>query len=147
MSNKALRLAIALSILLALPASSFAGGFARHAGYAGTGSMPIPSIPHGPENAGGLDNATDRSDLVDASWMATLPQPHIAVPTQPKVSRNSVAAPASNFDQQSVPEAPVGHRQPRADRVPSEDNLMNPNDPINRENADIDRMLNICRGC
>ena len=141
MSNRVLRLAIALSILLVLP------GSARHAGYAGTGSMPIPSIPHGPKNAGGLDNATDRSDLVDASGMATLPQPHIAVPTQPNVSRNSVAAPVTNFDQQSVPEAPVGHRQPRADQVPSEDNLMNPNDPINRENAEIDRMLNICRGC
>ena len=59
----------------------------------------------------------------------------------------AVAAPATNFDRQSVPEAPVGHRQPRADQVPSEDNLMNPNDPINRENADIDRLLNICRGC
>ena len=147
MSNRALRLAIALSIVVALATPSFAGGFARHAGYTGTGSMPIPSIPHGPANAGGLDNATDRSDLSDASGMATLPQPHVAVPTQPNVSRNSAAAPATNFDRQSVPEAPVGHRQPRADQVPSEDNLMNPNDPINRENAEIDRMLNICRGC
>ena len=109
--------------------------------------MPIPSIPHGPANAGGLDNATHRSDLGNASGMAPPPQPHIAVPRQLDVSRSSVAGPATNFDQQSVPEAPVGHRQPRADQVPSEDNLMNPNDPINRENAEIDRMLNICRGC
>jgi hypothetical protein len=43
----------------------------------------------------------------------------------------------------------VGHRQPRADQVPSEKNLMgDPNDPINRENAALDRMVNgICRGC
>ena len=85
MSNRALRLAISLSILLVLPAPSFAGGSARHAGYAGTGSMPILSIPHGPANAGGLDNATHRSDLGNASGMAPPPQPHIAVPTQPNV--------------------------------------------------------------
>ena len=46
-------------------------------------------------------------------------------------------------------EAPVGHRQPQADQVPSEKNLMgDPNDPINRENAALDRMTKgICRGC
>jgi hypothetical protein len=45
-------------------------------------------------------------------------------------------------------EAQVGHRQPRADQVPSEKNLMNPNDPINRENAELDRKISdICRGC
>jgi hypothetical protein len=45
--------------------------------------------------------------------------------------------------------APVGHRQPRADQVPDEKNLMgNPNDPIDRENAALDRMVkSICRGC
>jgi hypothetical protein len=43
----------------------------------------------------------------------------------------------------------IGHRQPRADQVPSEKNLMDdPNDPINRENAALDRMVKgICRGC
>jgi hypothetical protein len=36
----------------------------------------------------------------------------------------------------------------RADQVPSEKNLMNPNDPVNQENAALDRMINgICRGC
>jgi hypothetical protein len=50
---------------------------------------------------------------------------------------------------QLLPEAPVGHRQPRADQVPTEKNLMgDPNDPINRENAALDRMVKgICRGC
>jgi hypothetical protein len=45
-------------------------------------------------------------------------------------------------------EAPVGHRQPRADQVPSEQNLGNPNDPINKEDAALDRKIkSICRGC
>jgi hypothetical protein len=48
---------------------------------------------------------------------------------------------------QSLPEA-LGHREPRADQVPSERNLMNPNDPVSQENATLDRMINsICRGC
>jgi hypothetical protein len=47
-----------------------------------------------------------------------------------------------------VPDAPVGHRQPRADQVPPEKNLSNPNDPVNREDALLDRKIkSICRGC
>ncbi len=45
-------------------------------------------------------------------------------------------------------EAPVGHRQPRADQVPSEKNLGNPNNPVNKEDAALDRKIrSICRGC
>jgi hypothetical protein len=45
-------------------------------------------------------------------------------------------------------DAPIGHRQPRADQVPSEKNLSDPNDPINREDAALDRKIkSICRGC
>jgi hypothetical protein len=45
-------------------------------------------------------------------------------------------------------EAPVGHRQPRPSDVPSEKNLSNPNDPANKEDADLDRKIkSICRGC
>jgi hypothetical protein len=65
-------------------------------------------------------------------------------------SRNpSASPPSTNSDKQLLPEAPIGHRQPRADQVPSEKNLMDdPNDPINRENAALDRMVKgICRGC
>jgi hypothetical protein len=44
-------------------------------------------------------------------------------------------------------EAPVGHRQPRADQVPSENNLSDPN-KINKEDAALDRKIkSICRGC
>jgi hypothetical protein len=44
--------------------------------------------------------------------------------------------------------APIGHRQPRVDEVPSEKHSGNPNDPINREDAVLDRKIkSICRGC
>ena len=64
-------------------------------------------------------------------------------------SRNpSAPPPSTNPDKRLLPEAPVGHRQPRADQVPDEKNLGDPNDPINRENAALDRLVNgICRGC
>jgi hypothetical protein len=45
-------------------------------------------------------------------------------------------------------EAPVGHRQPRASDVPSEKNLSDPNNPVNKEDAALDRKIkSICRGC
>jgi hypothetical protein len=56
----------------------------------------------------------------------------------------------SNSASSSKPllEAPVGHRQPRADQVPSEKNLSDPNDPVNREDAALDKKIkSICRGC
>ena len=64
-------------------------------------------------------------------------------------SRNPAPTPLMSPNQQSIPEAPIGHRQPRVDQVPSEKNLMDdPNDPINRENAELDRKIKgICRGC
>ena len=47
-----------------------------------------------------------------------------------------------------VIEAPIGHRQPRASEVPSEKNLSDPNDPLSKENAALDRKIkSICRGC
>lgn len=48
----------------------------------------------------------------------------------------------------TIPQAPIGHRQPRADQVPTEKNVINPNDPLAKENAILDRkMKSICRGC
>jgi hypothetical protein len=50
-----------------------------------------------------------------------------------------------------LPQAPVGHRQPRVGDVPSEKNLGNssdPNDPLSKENALLDKKIkSICRGC
>ncbi len=55
--------------------------------------------------------------------------------------------PSANPPRQ-VPEAPIGHRQPRADQVPSEKNLSDPNEQANREDAALDRKIkSICRGC
>ena len=56
---------------------------------------------------------------------------------------------SSSMQKNSGPiQAPVGHRQPRAGDVPSEKNLTNPNDPINKEDAALDKKLkSICRGC
>ena len=45
-------------------------------------------------------------------------------------------------------QAPVGHRQPRAGDLPSEKNLSDPNDPLSKENAGLERKIkSICRGC
>ncbi|MEA2886777.1 MAG: hypothetical protein QOD11_1137 [Bradyrhizobium sp.] len=45
-------------------------------------------------------------------------------------------------------EAPIGHRQPRAADVPNEKNLSDPNDPLSKENALLDKKIkSICRGC
>jgi hypothetical protein len=45
-------------------------------------------------------------------------------------------------------EAPIGHRQPRISDVPSENNLSDPNNPVNREDAALDKKIkSICRGC
>ena len=46
------------------------------------------------------------------------------------------------------PPAPVGHRQPRAGDVPNEKNLSDPNNPVNKEDAILDKKIkSICRGC
>jgi len=47
-----------------------------------------------------------------------------------------------------VPQAPVGHRQPRAGDVPNEKNLSDPNSAMNKEDAALDKKIkSICRGC
>jgi hypothetical protein len=163
MSNPSVKVAIALFMILTPPAASFArgghggghagsaamGGFARPAGSGATGNVPISGIARGPANAGGLNNvAVDPSGVGNASRIAPLPQPHIAaVPiARTAGSRNPSAHSSTNSGQQLLPDG--GHGQPRADQVPSERNLMDPNDPVNRENAALDRMIDgICRGC
>ena len=56
--------------------------------------------------------------------------------------------PGAAIQPQNIPEAPIGHRQPRADQVPSEKSLGDPNDPLNKENAALDKKIkSICRGC
>ena len=52
MSNISTKIAIALLAVLAAPGASYA----RAAGQAGTGNVPISGIPPGPANAGGMNN-------------------------------------------------------------------------------------------
>jgi hypothetical protein len=86
--------------------------------------------------------------LITTIALLTLVDSSVAI-AQAAGSRNPAAPRSTNSGQQLLPDAaPVGHRQPRADQVPSEKNPMDPNDPINQENAALDRMINgICRGC
>src|SRR6202795_466069 len=144
MSNRVMKIAVALSIVLTPPAASFArgggghggghggfarlGGFGRLAGSAGTGNVPISGIPRGPGNAGGINNATvDPSGIGNAARMTTLPQPLVEAPTRPGGSQIPAEPPPMNVEQQALGEESGGHSQPRADQVPSEKNLMNPN--------------------
>ena len=49
-----------------------------------------------------------------------------------------------------VPEAPIGHRQPRASDVPHEKDWQSADetDPLSKENRALDRKIkSICRGC
>jgi hypothetical protein len=63
------------------------------------------------------------------------------------VAQNQGAG-SSGAASSTIPQAPIGHRQPRADQVPSEKNRTNPNDVLAKENAILDRkMKSICRGC
>jgi hypothetical protein len=158
MSNTCVKVAIALMMVLTPPAASFARGgghggggfargFARAAGSAGTGNVPISGIPRGPANFGGINNVTvDPSGHVNAYRAAGLPQPHIAAPMLPGGLRNPAAPPSMNVYQQALGEASGGHAQPRADQVPSENQAASEKSLMNL-NRDTDRMINICRGC
>jgi hypothetical protein len=102
------------------------------------------------------NSVVDPSGVGNASKVAPPPQPHISAaaiartagsrnPAAPS-STNPAAPSSTNSGQQLLLDG--GHRQPRADQVPSDKNLMDPNDPVNQENAALDRMINgICRGC
>jgi len=47
-----------------------------------------------------------------------------------------------------IPQAPIGHRQPRVSDVPDEKNPMNANDAMSKEDAALDKKIkSICRGC
>ena len=70
----------------------------------------------------------------------------IGSPAMAQTGSNSGSSGAAN--PAPAREAPVGHRQPRADQVPSEKNLSDPNDPLSKENAALDKKIkSICRGC
>jgi hypothetical protein len=81
MSKISATLLVALLAVLAAPATSYA----RAAGGAGSGNVPISGIAPGPANAGGMNNvAVDPSGIGNASKIAPLPQPRIGVPAIPR---------------------------------------------------------------
>ena len=50
----------------------------------------------------------------------------------------------------TIPQAPIGHRQPRASDLPDEHekNLMNAYDAMSKEDAELDKKIkSVCRGC
>ncbi|MGY3603480.1 hypothetical protein [Bradyrhizobium sp. Leo121] len=60
----------------------------------------------------------------------------------------TTTVPKSTPETRPIPEAPVGHRQPRRGDVPGESNINDPNNPVNKEDAALDRKIkSICRGC
>jgi hypothetical protein len=80
MSNTCVKFALAL-ILLAIPVASFA----RMAGQAGAGNVPISGIPPGPANVGGMNNINvDPSGIGNASKLPPLSIPPISVPKIPQ---------------------------------------------------------------
>jgi hypothetical protein len=165
MPNTSVKVAIALFMVLTPPTVSFArgggghggghagfsamGAFSRPAGSAGSGNVPISGIPRGPANVGGLHNTTvDPSGIRDGARMTTLPQPNMAAPMLPGGSPIPAALPPMTAEPPPVLEIASGtHLQPRVGQAPSEKDLTDPNSPANRENAALDRMLDICRGC
>jgi hypothetical protein len=81
MSSTPAKIALALLVLLSAPAASFA----RMAGEAGMGNVPISGIAAGPANAGGMNNVTvDPSGIGNAARMAPPPSPRITVPVVPR---------------------------------------------------------------
>jgi hypothetical protein len=84
MSNTQPKVVLALLLVLATPAASFAQ-FARGAGSPGAGNVPISGIAPGPANAGGMNNVgVDPSGIGNAAKVTPLPPPRIAAPVIPK---------------------------------------------------------------
>jgi hypothetical protein len=66
----------------------------------------------------------------------------------PATAQTGTGSSTSSANSAPAREAPVGHRQPRAGDLPSERNLSDPNDPLSKENALLDKKIkSICRGC
>ena len=84
MPNTSVKIAFAFLVVLATSAASFAQ-FARSAGSAAAGNVPISGIARGPANAGGMNNVVvDPSGVGNASRVAPLPQPSITAPAIPQ---------------------------------------------------------------
>jgi hypothetical protein len=70
----------------------------------------------------------------------------------PEAFAQSGSSTVTKNPDRSIPQAPVGHRQPRPSDLPpgvhDQYNRPDPNDPLSKENAALDRKIkSICRGC
>ena len=66
----------------------------------------------------------------------------------PQAFAQSGSSSVTKNPDRSIPQAPVGHRQPRPSDLPPSQDLNDPNDPVSKENAALDRKIkSICRGC
>ena len=82
-----------------------------------------------------------RNLITTMALLALIGSPAATAQTGSKAGSTGAANPSPR-------EAPIGHRQPRVGDVPSEKNLNDPNDPLSRENAILDKKIkSICRGC
>jgi hypothetical protein len=82
-----------------------------------------------------------RDLIVTAALLALIGGPAVA-----QTSSGTGSSGASRS--QPTREAPIGHRQPRVGDLPSERNPSDPNDPLSKENALLDKKIkSICRGC
>ena len=87
-----------------------------------------------------------RKTILSIALMVLIGGPDAFAQGSSSVSKNSGGGASGGGG--GVIQAPVGHRQPRASDVPSEKNLSDPNDPLSKENAALDRKIkSICRGC
>ena len=94
-----------------------------------------------------ITTKSNPTKLITTWIMATVLVVLIAGPAAIAQTGNMGTSGATN-QPRPIPEAPIGHRQPRADQVPPEKNLSDPNNPVNKEDAALDRKIkSICRGC
>jgi hypothetical protein len=72
----------------------------------------------------------------------------IGIPAAVAQTGSNTGSAGGASQSQPTRDAPIGHRQPRADQLPSEKNPSDPNDPLSKENALLDKKIkSICRGC
>ena len=61
---------------------------------------------------------------------------------------SSVGISQADLPRAGIPEAPIGHRQPRAGDTPNNNNVDDLNDLLTKENSALNRKIkSICRGC
>jgi len=142
-ANRALKIAIALSIVLTPPAASFArgghggqGGFAAPRRFGRNGKCADQWHSARPGERWWNEQYGGRSQRIgNAAKMATLPQPHIAARRSRMVREIPPAPPSMNVDQQALPEH---WGEGVASRAPIKCHREKPDESersINRENA------------